>query len=198
MNSIVLPRVQNSEKRTVNDFINAVKLLFVKVNTEKRFEKELREAGLISDFQKCALFQDDNSNEEAESGLILMPIAFQIKKNFELPNVFEKIQRNTIKIQQQNKLSNFINGTLWKEKLQQYKNDDTVIPYFFYVDAAQINHPLGPHCVKGSEEFNYFSFPTIPTEYQSRLDNIFVAALFPGIVRALVTFYILVTLFQGI
>lgn len=183
MNTIVVPRAQDSEKCTVKDFINVVESSFKKVDTEHLFEKELKKADLITDFEKCAIFKDDNSDEEAGSELILMPIAFQIKKFFELPHVLEKVRNNTIEIQQQNKLSNFITGTLWQEKLKHYKTDDIVIPYHFYVDAAQINHPLGPHCVKGSEEFNYYSFPTIPTEYQSRLENIFAAALFPGIVK---------------
>lgn len=170
--------MDEAERRSVKDFINVVESSFKKVDTEHKFETQLGKAGLIEDFEKCLMYDDDNHEEKSE--LILMPISFQIKKFFELPGVFHKIRENMINIQQQNKLCNFINGSLWKEKIKNYKPDDFVIPYHFYVDAAQINHPLGPHVAKGSEEFNYYSFPTIPTEYQSRLENIFVAALFPG------------------
>ncbi len=176
MNTIVYPRVPDSEKHAVKDFINIVESSFNKIDTEHKLEKQLKKADLLTEFDQCVVFKD----EKAESELIVMPISFQIKKFFEVPGVFEKIIENTTKIQQQPKISNFIHGTLWKEKLKNYKPDDIVIPYFFYCDAAQVNHPLGPHCVKGSEEFNYYAFPTIPTEYQSRLENIFVAALFPG------------------
>lgn len=172
----MLPRVQPPEKCTAKDFIETIVSSLDTVATKYRFEKELKEADLIRDFEKCELLDD----EEAENGLILMPISFQIKKFLELPNVFEQIWKNQEEMQQQNKLNNFICGSLWKEKIQGYKHDDFVIPFHFYVDAAQLNHPLGPHCAKGAEEFNYYSFPTIPTQYQSRLENIFVACLFPG------------------
>lgn len=161
----------------MKDFVEAVASSLNSVKTEKKFEKELYKADLMCELERSALFRDDDTEE---NGNILMPISFQIKKFLEIPGVFEKIRKNTEEIDMQNNLSNFINGSLWKEKLKSYKKGDFVIPYHFYVDAAQLNHPLGPHCAKGAEEFNYYSFPTIPTQYQSRLENIFVASLFPG------------------
>lgn len=113
--------------------------------------------------------------------VILMPIEFQMKKFLELPNVLEKIKLNTLNIQRENKLNHFIQGKLWKEKLKNYKPDQLVIPFHFYGDGVQINGPLGPHSVSGEQQLNYFSFPTIPYEYQSRLETIFVAQLYPGI-----------------
>lgn len=168
--------MQPQENSAATGFIKAVASSLNKVKTEKLFEISLRKADLMGELEKSVLFRDD----ESENGNILMPISFQIKKFLELPNVFEKIRKHTEELMMQNTLSNFINGTLWKEKLKSYKEDDFVIPYHFYVDAAQLNHPLGPHCAKGAEEFNYYSFPSIPTQYQSRLENIFVASLYPG------------------
>lgn len=110
-----------------------------------------------------------------------MPIEFQIKKFFELPNVYEKVKLNTIKIQQGNDLDHFIKGKLWKEKIKTYKPDQVVIPFHFYGDGAQVNNPLGPHAKSGDQHLNYYSFPIIPYEYQSRLENIFVAQFYPGI-----------------
>lgn len=109
-----------------------------------------------------------------------MPISFQIKKFFELPDVFEKLRSNTLKLQQENKLNHFINGKLWKEKLKSYEPGEIVIPYHFYGDGLQINNPLGPHMKPGEQQCNYYTFPTIPSQYQSRLENIFVAQLYPG------------------
>lgn len=111
MNTVIFPRVQGSEKRTIKDFIEVVESSFKKVNTEKKFEGELKHADLIRDFDKCAM--NDENNEEG-SELILMPIEFQMKKFFELPGVFETVRKSTIELQQQNTLSNFINGSLWQ------------------------------------------------------------------------------------
>lgn len=118
-----------------------------------------------------------------------MPIEFQIKKFFELPNVFEKVKLNTIKLQEGNKIDHFIKGRLWKNKLKSYKPDQVVIPFHFYGDGAQTNNPLGPHAKPGEQQFNYYSFPTIPTEYVSRLENIFVAQIYPGMYRSRVHVY---------
>lgn len=109
-----------------------------------------------------------------------MPIEFQMKKFLELPNVFQKIKLNISNIQKETKLCHFIQGKLWKEKIKNYKPDQLVMPYHFYGDKIQLNNPLGPHSASGEQQLNYFSFPTIPYEYKSRLDNIFVAQLYPG------------------
>lgn len=111
---------------------------------------------------------------------MMMPISFTLKKFFELPKVFERIEAHTNKISEDGKLNHFINGRLWKKKLENFDKDDTVIPYFLYVDGAQMNNPLGPHCTKGLLDLNYITLPTIPTEYQSKLENIFVASISPG------------------
>lgn len=112
-----------------------------------------------------------------------MPIEFQIRKFFELPNVFKKVKSNTDKILQGNKLDHFIKGKLWKEKIKSYKPDQVVIPFHFYGDGAQTNNPLGPHAKSGEQQLNYYSFPTLPAEYTSRLENIFVAQIYPGMSR---------------
>lgn len=109
----------------------------------------------------------------------LMPLEFQIKKFLELPNVFEKIASHTKEVQRQGKLNHFINGELWKAKLQAYDSNEHVIPIHIYFDGAQINNALGSHYKLGNEMFIYYSFPTIPPEYGSRLENIFVASLHP-------------------
>lgn len=109
-----------------------------------------------------------------------MPITFQIRKFFELPNVFQKVKLNTIKIQEGPKLDHFIKGRLWKEKIKNFRPDQFVIPFHFYGDGAQINNPLGTHTKPGEQQFNYISFPTIPNEYASRLENIFTAQIYPG------------------
>lgn len=109
-----------------------------------------------------------------------MPIEFQIKKFFELPNTYEKVKLNTMKLQQGDDLDHFIKGKLWKKKISHFAPGTNVIPFHFYADGVQVNNPLGPHFKEGEEQLSYFFFPTIPYEYHSRLDNIFVAQLYPG------------------
>lgn len=182
MNRIVIPRVSGSEKKTVKQFMDCISSSFSNLTTEWKFDKELSKTDLIAPIEQCAMFTDedlDNDNNH-QGTAILMPISFQIKKFLELPGVFKKMFDNAAKIKQNGKLNHFINGSVWKEKMKNFDADQIVIPYFYYSDGAQLNHPLGPHTRKGAEDFHYYSFPTIPSEYQSKLENIFVSYLFPG------------------
>lgn len=193
MKKIVIPKLPASEKRAVKEFMNVIGSSFSNFETEWKFDKALSEHNLIVPFDRCTMSEDiplhpnkpcvfedleNTQNEEAIS--ILMPISFQIKKFLELPGVFKKILENAANIKRNGKLNHFINGSLWKEKIKNFDKNQIVIPYHYYSDGAQLNHPLGPHIRKGSEDFQYYSFPTIPTEYQSRLENIFLSYLFPG------------------
>ncbi|KAG4071911.1 hypothetical protein HA402_006072, partial [Bradysia odoriphaga] len=107
----------------------------------------------------------------------LMPIQFQLRKFFEMKNVFKTVMENTNNIANENCLNHFINGTLWKSKLSAFTAVQIVIPYHLYADETQINNALGTHCSPGLENCVYYSFPTIPAQFTSRLQNIFVAML---------------------
>lgn len=109
-----------------------------------------------------------------------MPIEFQLKKFLELPDVFNKIKLNLAKLNSTDTLQHYVNGESWKEKMKTFPNDRIVLPLFLYMDEAQINNPIGTHTHKGKQNFGYYSLPLVPNEYQSRLDNIFVASLNPG------------------
>lgn len=94
-----------------------------------------------------------------------------------MPNVFNTIKTNTDNIQEKGELNNFINGESWKSKLENFYNNDNVIPYYLHIDGTQINNALGTHKQKGEQTLVHYTFPTIPFEYASRLDNIFNAGL---------------------
>lgn len=94
-----------------------------------------------------------------------------------MKDVFKVIMAHTNKIKTDNQLNHFINGELWKSKLSAFSDDQTVIPYHLYCDDTQVNNVLGSHCSPGLQNCVYYSLPTIPAQYGSRLDNIFVALL---------------------
>lgn len=69
--------------------------------------------------------------------------------------------------------SHFIQGSLWRSKIQTFVNQNKiVIPYFLYIDDAEVNNPLGSHCDPVS--FVYYSFPVIEN------CEIYAAAIFKG------------------
>lgn len=69
--------------------------------------------------------------------------------------------------------SHFIQGSLWCDKSKAFLSQNKiVIPYFLYIDDAEINNPLGSHC--NPVTFIYYSFPVIEN------CDIYLAALFEG------------------
>lgn len=185
-----MPRVLGPEKQTVKDFINATSSCFAKLKTEKSFERKLEKAELIFPFDQCLITDDivdpdmDIENlemfESKTETPILMPLSFQIRKFLELPGVLNTMLEHAANIKRGGKLNHFINGSLWKEKMENFDENQIVIPQIYYSDGAQLNHPIRPHTRKGNETLQYYSFPTIPPQFQSRWNNIFVAYLFPG------------------
>lgn len=209
LKTIIRPCVSLEEQSTLKRFIKSVEAPFANFDTERKLDTLLGKRGLMESVNKCVLRNDpiedplddpyDDSEieddieitaeeEEEEGSMTLMPIRFMLKKIFQLPRVYEKIQAHTDTIRGDGKLNHFINGRLWKKKLESFSEGQIVIPYFLYVDGAQVNNPLGPHCSDGSLDFNYIVLPTIPFEYQSRLENIFVVSISPGVQVFMLTF----------
>ncbi len=198
MKTIVTPCITSEKLSTVKRFIKAIEKPFQEIDTEYKLDSVLYNAKLMDHMQKCILSKepvedplddphddlliesDEEESDSEENSLMLMPIKFKLQKFFELPNVYAKIDEHTKAIYREGKLNHFINGKIWKKKLQYFDETQTVIPYFLYFDGAQVNNPLGPHCRKGLLDFNYMTLPTIPTEYQSKLENIFVVSISPG------------------
>ncbi|XP_047995688.1 uncharacterized protein LOC125233664 isoform X1 [Leguminivora glycinivorella] len=97
---------------------------------------------------------------------------------FELPSVFDSTLKNMENLQNQTEktLNNFIQGSLWKSKIS--GRSGIFIPYFLYFDDFETGNALGSHSGKQSIAATYLSFPTLPLQYLSLLENILVASLF--------------------
>ncbi|XP_022176334.1 uncharacterized protein LOC111037844 [Myzus persicae] len=91
------------------------------------------------------------------------------------PLVLSKFSKITSAISDENcNMTNFIQGSLWKEKIALYHNK-IVVPFFMYIDDFEINNPLGSKSMKHAISAVYYSFPL--NEQSSKLNNIFLAAL---------------------
>lgn len=184
LQNLVLPWVR---EENLNDFKNVFSIMgdsLESVSTEYNLDKKL-----ISSVRKVKIgeraidpLMSDSDHDDDCFGtyetVSLMPINFQIQSFFELPRVFEKLQSNTDSIKKNGSLNHFINGELWQSKLKHFGKDDVVIPYHLHIDDTQTNNALGTHTTNGDLTCVYYSFPTMPNEYSSRLENIFTAQVF--------------------
>ncbi|XP_058974396.1 uncharacterized protein LOC131800730 [Musca domestica] len=100
----------------------------------------------------------------------MMPIRFQIKKFFQLPNILHSTLNNIDESIKSSTLSNFVCGEIFRTKLINMQKQ-YVIPFILYFDDYEINNPLGSH--KYSICAAYYIFPNIPQHLQSKLDFIF-------------------------
>jgi len=89
-------------------------------------------------------------------------------------NELQKLQLNN-----DSDISNFIQGNLWRQKISNHCQEKIFIPYFLYIDDAEINNPLGSHSMVQQMSAIYYSFPL--SDNSSKLKNIFLAALIKSI-----------------
>lgn len=75
-------------------------------------------------------------------------------------------------------LSNFIQGSLWKDLIKYYNSSDIVILLFLFFDDYKTGNALGNHSGFYKVGATYFSIPVFPPQFQSSLENIFLAELF--------------------
>lgn len=187
INQYVKPFLPNERQINIEYLQQIFKDPFKRINTEHNLDTTLKRADLISPLTKVRLLQDETSEESCDGekeqnrfekeSVTIMPLEFQFKKFFELPDVFRRTQEYAKSVREQN-LGHFINAKLWKKKLESFKPEDVVIPFHLHTDDVQTNNALGSHRSAGLETCTYYSFPTVPPEYNSRLQNIFVAQIF--------------------
>ncbi|KAK4872028.1 hypothetical protein RN001_016152 [Aquatica leii] len=102
-------------------------------------------------------------NQEVKTKSIVMPLKFQMKSFFERNNLLQPTLDYMKSFQNNDKLTNFVQEELWKEKNQLYPNK-IVLPYFLYIDDFEINNPLGSHSTKHSICNIYYSFLALSIE----------------------------------
>lgn len=104
-----------------------------------------------------------------------LPLRSVFKKIFELPN-FYKLVSNTLNLNEVD-FPNFAHSLIWQKKIAS-KEGKLCCPFFMYFDDFECNNPLGSHVGVHSISAVYYQFPTMPHEYLSLLDNVFVAMLY--------------------
>jgi hypothetical protein len=157
---------------------------FKKVETEHKLTKELKEMGVFESPTRFTINESVDISQKnglpkieyITSNGYLMPIEFQLKTFFEKPQVFETTMKNK-QLLEQGQLSHFINGQLWKNKIENMQNK-IVFPYFLYNDDFTINTDSSPHATDQKLSGFYYSIPILPIEWLSSLKKIFVAMIF--------------------
>lgn len=117
----------------------------------------------------------------------LISIHRVLTRFFELPQVFDKTLEyiNSLYADNEN-ISNFIQGEFWKEEKKKF-GDKIVFPISIFFDDYETNNPLGSHAGLAKCGAVYISILCLPPEFQSKLENIFLLALFNSLDRKFFT-----------
>lgn len=138
----------------------------------------ISEHKLISHLKRCDLYLDasefdvfptiQTGHRQGETSLVsvkatvmIVPLAFQIRKIFELPHALT----TALNYEEQlriNGTTHFVTAPAWqkrKQLIRQSLPDDAavIMPFFLYLDDAGINNTIGNH--KNAMTFLYMSFP---------------------------------------
>lgn len=182
ISDIVIPAISDDKKDNISQFFKSILNSFTAWNSENKIEKKLIDLDIFaspSEFliqSRTGIVTNKgmaNFGEDKIKG-VLMPIQFQIKTYFQLPNVLD----STIKQLEKYKVSkniggieNFVQGHLWQSKTNNL-GDKIAISYFLYYDDFEVNDTIGHHtCCQSIAEF-YYKFPLTPTDKISKLEYI--------------------------
>lgn len=179
--SIVLPFVDVKNKIELLNLLFNVTNLFRDTDTEFKLLSKLKSMNLLFPVEEVTFSNEIQPthhlgevclNSQINKGII-MPLNFYIKTFFDSSNLIEKSLNEIDDLLSKNSLDNFVQGSLWKKKVEMLPKGTKTIPFFLYSDDLQINNALGSHT--SSVCAFYISFPTIPNAY--KIENILLAAL---------------------
>ncbi|KAB0805319.1 hypothetical protein PPYR_02289 [Photinus pyralis] len=77
----------------------------------------------------------------------------------ESPKVFQSMQTNLEKVNNQSEITNICSGSVWKNKIDLKFDNKCVIPYLVYQDDFEINNPLGSKSGVQKLSAVYITFP---------------------------------------
>lgn len=123
--------------------------------------------------------------KETKEKITLFPVEHQIKSFFELPNVL----RSTLDYmkdldQPSSKVTNFVQGKLWKKIKQNYPAETIMIPIMLYSDDFNPDNALSGGAPNKQCSFQY-TFPVLPQHLLSSTEFVFEALLFPSKIKSL-------------
>lgn len=184
----ILPLIENSKNKVLAaNILDQIMHPFQSIETEYTFLRELESRGVFKkpifytiNEEICEIILNHSPTLASNKVTgIIMPLEFQFKKYFESQNILQLTLENTERLSKcpTGSYENLINGEIWKRKIEHFEGKLT-IPFVLFFDDFCIDNPLGSHAKEQSVCGVYYTFPTIPKNQISKLNNIFVAGFF--------------------
>ena len=180
-----LPKEDKINKNAIEILIKDYRSNMYSIKTEYNFMKILKNDYEVYTDPKEKVIRETISTIREANNLELVPVTYKIcvpnikfilKLFLELPCVLDEIIKYQDKLKNTDKLINIMNGELWKEISSKFDTNKIVIPFFLFTDDFVIDHHLSFRAQKTAICGFYITFPTLPPQYRSKIENILVAA----------------------
>lgn len=158
-------------KMKIEQYMDHITAKIRAFDSESKILKHLEEKNVYEEPKQVTIRRGEN-DEAFEA--TLLPLELQIRNFLQLPNVLETIldhQENLLNNQREHAFRNIVDGTLWREIVEEYPNEK-VVPIFLYEDDFNPDNALGPHIKTTNLSMFYLLFPTLLNYCQASIDNI--------------------------
>lgn len=107
-----------------------------------------------------------------------IPLRLTLQNFLQTKNTFQTIIHFKNSLDTDTEISNFMQSSLWKKKIEHFDSESIVLPILLYFDDFETNNPLGSRSGIQKVGGVYAVCPFIPPEFSSKLENIFLVSLF--------------------
>lgn len=183
-NDLIIP---HNISNHINSVFKNIDNTFLNLNTEYKRIKYYTEKGTFIPPQEYVVGEKLNDNRNHNTFSIIptnctaqfISTRHILKKFFEIKNILSDTFDYINEIKScDNILMNFIQGSLWKNKIKEHDINDIVLPIFLFFDDYEVGNPLGSHSSIHKLGAVYLTVPCIPSYRQASLNNIFLTLLF--------------------
>lgn len=184
LDSVLTGDENPQSKFELSKYLERLKQPFDFIDTDYKFFKYIENLDIFR-FPTTVVLKNDETlskpqqyqeTENVKGQIVLLDIEHQLKSYFYSDGVLQKTIANTIALEKQSSISNIVNANVWKTIKKRYPGD-VLIPVSIYSDEFEVNDCLSSHNKKHVICGIYYSIPTIPDQYRSKLCNIFVAGM---------------------
>lgn len=186
LKDLIIPLIPHNFKNEISEIFAFCSQPFENVKTEYLFLQLLKTKYKFEGPVKFEIHSEVTESYENGVSVLkpvkyegtLMPIVYQLKQFFECPGILHETLEYTNKLMNScdNKIENFVQGRLWKEKRASFDKDEHVLPLIGYYDDFESGNPLGSHAGAQSIAGFYFFCPSL-SKYPLALHNIFIGCL---------------------
>ena len=187
LDSNVLEAVDIEIKNDINLIFKKYKDPFEKFSTHKKRMVLYKNMGVyvepeisaIKEIPIAVVRQNKITLKSKQAQTVHMSIKHSFTKLLEMDGLFDGTMSylNSLKSDERG-LFNFVQGSLWKNQVENFHEDGIALPLIVYFDDVETGNALGTHAGNNSVGCVYATIPCFPPNFASKLHSIVLTDIF--------------------